>query len=186
MTQIWTLMTENGDPIISDSDFKNIKFVQLVLAKSFILKLHPGMVTKSSSTRDHHLNDIQNKASYILAIIEAEENGIKQLHINRESFSLKRDMIVAKEFYNLVLPDDPIISKTVDLEVAELSSYKDSCDLHRGFIYKNLYSINYRDDLSKVRAQFRNGFKNPPADYHYVYEALQENMENTLKKNGLF
>ena len=131
-------------------------------------------------------SELAKKAEYLLTVLSVEEDGIKQAIIDRESNNIKRDMIFAKEFYALVFPNDPIIGKTIDLEVQEISNYKDAFAGHKGFIYRILYGIDYTLSLEKIRKEFREGFRHPPSDHYYVYESLQEYMESKLRDHGLF
>lgn len=184
MSQTWALVTQSNETVLVSGDARLLKFVQLILAKTFILH----MISRNDGVFPTPVgsSDLPAKAEYILTVLSVEEDGIKQAIIDRENNNIKRDMLFAKEFYDLVFPNDPIIGKTIDLEVQEISNYRDAFAGHKGFIYRILYGIDYTLSLEKIRKEFREGFRYPPSDHYYVYESLQEHMENKLRDHGLF
>jgi hypothetical protein len=172
MITSWVLVTPQKKPLLISENRRQLKFVQLIVAKYHTIELIVSQTPEVVITPANL--ELHKKLQFVKNVLDTEDDAIIEMHHARENTAYKENLKTVGEFYSLIFPDDPSIPISVKAEIEEVDRYKASIDVHRSFIFKNLYQLDYRQDLDTIKQTFRNLLvSDAPSDDYYVYEELQ-------------
>lgn len=173
----WALTTPSKKLVFTDSDYHKLKLIQMMVAKSFMLDI---VVWQDKDIIQEPELDQHNKVKFIKYVLDAEDAGFNSLVATRNNDGLKATLLAIKDFNSMVYADDPELTRFVELELAELDNWKTAPQMHRSFIFRTLYNLDFSQNLDELKSLFREDIKRPPHDDYYVYEELNRNLVTFL------
>ena len=173
MNITWALVTPSKRLVITDSSFRKLKLIQMLVARHVMLDV---VSWSNHPTVNETESELHTKIKFIKGVIDAEDLNIANLYVHRNNDGLKLTLNSVKEFYSLIYPEDTDIQDLVDLELTEIDSWKSAPVQHKSFVVQALHQIDYQLGLDAVKTSFRQLIKNPPHDDYYVYEALNNSL----------
>jgi hypothetical protein len=175
----WALTTPAKKLIITDSSYRKLKIIQMLVAKSVILDV---VSTTNNNFFGEADTNLCNKIKFVKDIIDVEDRGIADIIVNRNNSNSKlKDMLGAvKEFYSLVYPEDSSVAELIDVELVELDAWTTAPVKHKSFVFQALHKIDFSMDLDAIEIAFKQAIKNPPSDDYCIYEHLNLALVNLL------
>lgn len=178
MNKTWALFwIPTNDIVYVCDDLKRIKFIQLLVSRYLPIAL--------GSTAQHtkpQLSEVYAKLAFVNDILELEDTQIDEIYRIREAPHLVQQLQISKEFYNIVYPGDTAVTSTADQEIQRLELYKESCEIHKNFLIKNLYNVDYSAPLADIKKQLAELIYYPPIDEFHVYEMLNPTIAKFLNE----
>jgi len=168
MNTFWIIeSTENGQRLFGHHDLERAKFLQLLVSKHFTTKL-----TQSAVLPDIPESELHKKFVFLDKVLSTEDNAIDSIYTNRFNSGLVQILESTKKFYNIVYPNNDVINGSIDAEISVLDGFKQCCTEHRHFLIKQLYQVNYLQDIPLIKLELKKLIMFPPVDPYYVYETL--------------
>lgn len=180
MNQIWTLTTTNKKLVITDQNFDLVKYLQLIVSKSYILDLSKQDELTARVSAD--AVELRNKLLFVKSVLDVETAEIDAIYKRRAAGEVEHSLRVTKEFYAHVSPNDEFIKQSIDSEIDTLNQYKKYCHDHKSFIVAALYDLDYTNNLIEIKQKFLDSIKHPPADENYIYEVVHKNLIKALQE----
>lgn len=166
------------DTIISSTDYRTLKFVQLLVSKminiSIVeLKKSPKLI----------LSDKEQIINLIYQIVDVELTGIDSYTTIRQDLYYVHHMSVnvTKEFLTIIGGVDTVVELAHQSEINNLTQYIEHCNNHKSFIFNLLYNADYNKSAVEIYKWFLNELTKYPPDTSYV----SNNLNKLLSKINL-
>lgn len=159
------------ETVISSTDYRILKFVQLLVSK--IINISIAELKKPAKST---LTDNEQIIDLVYQIVKIELNGIDTYKDVRQDqyYEHQVSLDVIKEFLISVSGDDLIINLAHHSEVKKLNQYIEDCNNHKSFVFNLLYNADYTKSAKEIYTWFLEELSTYSPDASYVSQNLNK------------